>query len=276
MKINHDYLQLGKRLYDALGNPNISGLYLPAPVEDETFRDEFGFVLLDDGSVGPFYVSMGDILKTLWKRYPEPLSALVSTLDCLQGFEQQDQTQRALAVGCYNALSASLFLQAGFYPTDRAPHSGLDGIDDGDRVGMVGYFCPLVDQLVARDCEVMVLELAPERVAERNDVTLAQTAADLRDCTRVLCSASVLINDSLQPLIDALDGATPLELIGPSGSGLPEPLFSRGVASVGGIMFDDQENLLASLARGDKWSSIGRKYQLTPSNYPGVDTLLSR
>jgi hypothetical protein len=68
--MNKEYLQIGERMAIALGNPTICGLYLPAPVPDETFRDEFGFVIQSDGSVGPFYVSMGDILQTLWMRFP--------------------------------------------------------------------------------------------------------------------------------------------------------------------------------------------------------------
>ncbi|MGB5253042.1 MAG: hypothetical protein WBN68_09990, partial [Sedimenticolaceae bacterium] len=70
--IDEEYQQIGTQLAARLGHPAVTGLYLPAPVADETFRDEFGFVLLADGSVGPFYVSTGDLLRRLWQRYPEP------------------------------------------------------------------------------------------------------------------------------------------------------------------------------------------------------------
>lgn len=272
--INSDYLDLAERLDIALKHPVINGLYLPAPVPDETFRDEFGFVFLDDGSIGPFYVSMGDILQNLWRRYAEPSRVNKPASGFLQGFVQQDITQRALAVGTYNAMSAACMRQAGFVPPERAPQSGLDAIDDGDRVGMVGYFCPLVDRLVARGCEVVMLELAPERLTGRDDITLTSSVEDLLDCRLVLCTASTLINDTLQPLLNVVAGKVPVELVGPSGSGLPDPLFSRGVTSVGGILFDDRDRLVELLEHGESWGAAGRKYQLAPYTYPGINSLL--
>ena len=62
----------------------MAGLYLPQPVADETFRDEFGFVFLEDGSVGPFYVSMGGILADLWHRHPEPAACRADVHALLQ------------------------------------------------------------------------------------------------------------------------------------------------------------------------------------------------
>ena len=40
--INEAYQQIGTQLAVRLGHPAVNGLYLPAPVADETFRDEFG------------------------------------------------------------------------------------------------------------------------------------------------------------------------------------------------------------------------------------------
>jgi uncharacterized protein (DUF4213/DUF364 family) len=98
---------------------------------------------------------------------------------------------------------------------------------------------------------------------------------DLRQCGRVLCTASTLINDSLAELLATVDRQAPFELIGPSGSGLPDPLFARGVATVGGIQFPGREQLLDQLRRGESWGSAGRKYQLDTRSYPGLDELLA-
>jgi uncharacterized protein (DUF4213/DUF364 family) len=82
-----------------------------------------------------------------------------------------------------------------------------------------------------------------------------------------------LINDTLGELLAAVSADTRFELIGPSGSGLPDPLFARGVASVGGISFADNQCLLEHLNRGESWGRAGRKYQLSAANYPGIDHL---
>jgi uncharacterized protein (DUF4213/DUF364 family) len=275
-KLNRRYRMIGGRMADALGCPSVAGLYLPAPVADETFRDEFGFVFLADGSVGPFYVSMGSILQTLWTRHARPDRFRSDAATLLSGLESDNLADRALALGAYNALSAALFHASGFAAPDRAAVSGLAGLPVAASVGMVGYFCPLVDKLVERGCEVVVLEQARERVDARPGVVVAGTATDLRRCSHVLCTASVLINDTLDDVVQAVAGHAVLEMIGPSGSGVPDALFDCGVAAVGGIDFADRGSLLDCLRAGKSWGAAGRKYQLTPGVYPGVDCLLDR
>jgi uncharacterized protein (DUF4213/DUF364 family) len=274
--INAHYLTIGRALAARLGHPAVSGLHLPAAVEDETFRDEFGFVFLADGSVGPFYVSMGELLRDLWRRCPEPLAYRSDALTLLQGLASTDPASRALALGTYNALSAALFRAADFEPPERGRGSGLEGLETGGTIGMVGFFGPLVDRLTALGNSVLVLEQAPERVPDRIGVAATADPRRLRGCVRVLCTASTLINDTLSELLAAVGPQTPIELVGPSGSGLPDPLFARGVAAVGGISFGGRESLLAQLGSGKTWGKAGRKYQLEPGNYPGLSALLER
>jgi uncharacterized protein (DUF4213/DUF364 family) len=274
--ISGAYRRIGERLAALPGCPPIDGLYLPAPVPDETFRDEFGFVFLEDGSVGPFYVSMGDILAQLWRRHPEPAHCKLDARTLLLGFAGSDLAERALALGAYNALSAWLYRASGFAPPDRGANSGLSDTPPGICVGMVGYFCPLIEKLTAQGCEVLVLERAPERVASAPGVSVTSSPGDLRDCTRILCTASTLINDSLKEILNDAGREKVIELIGPSGSGLPDPLLARGVASIGGVSFEDRRRLIAHLQRGESWGAAGRKYQLDEASYPGLEALLDR
>ena len=274
--INSHYLTIGRELATRLGQAAVSGLHLPAAVPEETFRDEFGFVFLADGSVGPFYVSMGELLRDLWCRCPEPPAYRADALSLLQGFTSTEPASRALALGTYNALSAALFRAADFEPPDRSRGSGLEGLATGTVIGMVGYFGPLVDRLTAQGNRVLILEQAPERVPDRTGVAAADDPAELRSCARVLCTASTLINDTLSELLAAVGTQTPIELVGPSGSGVPDPLFAHGVAAVGGISFGGREALLEQLGHGATWGKAGRKYQLDQDNYPGISALLER
>jgi uncharacterized protein (DUF4213/DUF364 family) len=274
--INAHYLALGQALAARLGNPVVDGLHLPDAVPDETFRDAFGFVFLADDSVGPFYVSMGELLRELWRRHPAPQALRGGAAGLLQGLVSVDPASRALALGTYNALSAALFRTVGFEPPDRGGGSGLDGLAGDATIGMVGYFGPLVDRLTARGNRVLVLEQSPQRVPDRAGVAATGDAAQLGQCARVLCTASTLVNDSLSGLLAAVGPDTPVELVGPSGSGLPDPLFARGVVAVGGISFDGRASLLEKIGRGETWGKAGRKYQLAPSNYPGLAALLER
>lgn len=274
--LSEDYRRIGQQIAVRLGRPAVRGLYLPRPVADETFRDEFGFVLLADGSVGPFYVSMDDLLQRLWRRYPTPEQLRADPHALLQGFAGDDLASRALALGTYNALSAALFRAAGFEPPERPASAGLAGVPAGSPVGMVGYFCPLVERLTAQGCQVLILERSPQRVVQAEGVSICRDARELRRCGLVLCTASTLVNDSLEDLLAAVGRQPRFELIGPSGSGLPDPLFARGVSAVGGSLFGDQAHLLAQLRRGEPWGTAARKYRLAAVDYPGLAGLLER
>ena len=275
MSINRDYLTLAEQLLGVFPDARIAGLYLPQPVPDETFRDEFGFVFLSDGSIGPFYVSMGDILLPLWQRFPTPEGVAMPAADALRGLSEAELAGRALAIGTFNALSRSLFRRAGYQPPDRGAGSGVGDLAGAGMVGMVGYFCPLVDKLTDAGIPVRVLEQATERVPDRHLVSVTARPGDLADCPKVLCTASVLINDTLDELLTACDRGTAFELVGPSGSGLPDALFARGVSRVGGILFDDEPLLRETLSRGESWGRAGRKYQISAEDYPGIEHLLA-
>ena len=274
--INEAYRQIGTQLAARLGHPAVSGLYLPAPVADETFRDEFGFVLLAVGRVGPVYVSMGDLPRMLWLRHPQPAQLRSDATTLLEGFADGDIARRALALGTYNALSAALFHRVGFVPPERAGNAGLNGVAAGSSVGMVGYFRPLVDRLSAQGCSVRVLELSPERVEDKEGVSRCSDPSELIGCDLVLCTASALINNSLEGLLALLAGRVRIEMIGPSGSGLPDPLFARGISAVGGSLFRGQAKLIEHLGRGEPWGSVAHKYQLDAAAYPGLTRLLEK
>ena len=100
--------------------------------------------------------------------------------------------------------------------------------------------------------------------------------ARLADCDYVICTASTLINDSLESVLGAIRRPTLVDLMGPSASGLPDTLFARGVDLVSGLAIDDLPLLRRYLASGDSWGKCGRKYQLSPRVYPGVEHLLAR
>jgi hypothetical protein len=276
MSINADYLSLIEVLAAALPPVAIDGLHLPVLVGDGAYRDEFGFVLLADGSVGPFYVSLEPVLSALWTRYPRPDRVRLDPVAVARRLVGGDLAERALAVGAFNALSQRLMRCAGYEPPNRSESKEVLVDRSRGPVGMIGYFRPVVDRLVDSGSDVLVLELQPQRVPERPHVRVTTRAEDLTGCERVLCTASALVNDTLDDLLAACRGASAFELIGPTGSGLPDVLFDRGIDSVGGIFFDDPARLREVLARGDSWGSAGRKYQIRPEDYPGAEVLVGR
>lgn len=275
MTINDGYLALARRLVNSLPPVAVEDIHLPAVAAADQKKDEFGFVFLDDGSVGPFYVSLDNTLEELHRRLLS--DGLPSTHMLPELLQQRTLPERALAIGLFNALSASLMHRAGFEPHQaNSTKTDSDTPRAGEMVGMVGYFCPLVDRLLAKGCHVLVLERQPERVEPRPGVTASTDPSDLASCSEILCTAATLINDSLDELLRAAGSPRGFSVIGPTASGLPDVLFEHGVTATGGVHFSERQALKACLAAQESWGSAGEKFQLTPANYPGIDALLEK
>ena len=273
MGISAETLALARRLCAELDPPEIVGLHLPDLSPQDEFRDEFGFVFLADGTAAPFYVSLPGTLASLHGRFPNPAQARLSLADCVEALSGDSLADRALAIGAWNALSRHLIRRADFECPPRGASAGAEP-RRGERVGMIGYFCPVIDRLVERGIEVLVIEQQPDRVPPRAHVELSQDPAALANCRLVYCTASTLINDTLENVLACCTSAEAVDLIGPSGSGLPDLLLEHGIRAVGGVYFDDADALRRALARRESWGSVGHKYELTTANYPGFETLL--
>ena len=276
MSITRDFLAAAERIAAAQPLPAVAGLYFPPPQTD-TSEDHFGFVFLDSGDVGAFYVSLDDTLAELWRDYPRPDTASGPLRDWLARLESDSQTERALGLGAWNALGQWLMRRAGYAPGKRRRDSNASiDASGGGTVGMVGYFGPLVERLVAQGQRVLVLERRLQRIAPQPLVQGTADPAALAACSEVLCTASTLINDSLDEILAACRGVAKFSLIGPSAAGLPDALFARGVHSVGATRFAGRQHLLDTLAAGESWGRAGDKYEIDSGDYPGLDALLAR
>ncbi len=272
MTLRHDYQKLIERVAAAVPLPPVESVLLPPIAPPPEKKDEFGFVVLADGSVGPFYLCLDDTYQRLRQRLAVDPVAALAPAPLAAELGGQDVAASALALGAYNAISQYLMGQSGFDPA--AGGKGSDSLHSARRIGMVGYFPPLVERMRARGLTLTVIEKQPERVPDDDGITLSTTADALAECDQVLCTASTLINDTIDEILDSCPADARVELIGPSASGLPDPLFSRGVSAVGGIVIDDPERLEAAVANCESWSKCGRKYSLHRDDYPGLERFL--
>ena len=273
MSITKEHLTLVERIGPLLPLPEVAEILLPRLNPDSMRQDEFGFVVLADGSVGPFYTRLGITLELLYEIAAPSRLQGVDALSLAMGIGDGDLYQNALALGAFNAISQHLMKRAGFDPARHAapPFEPVEG-----RVGMVGFFRPLIERYLARGLKVLVIELRPERVPPELGVEVSTSPRALAGCDTVICTASTLINNSLDSILQAVAAETVVNLMGPSASGLPDLLFSRGVDWVGGVVIEDLPGLRDALAEDRSWGECGRKYQLSAADYPGLDHLLER
>lgn len=308
MTIADDLLdQLQRRLGPAR-RPTVRALHLPPMPWNGSKDGEFGALELDDGSLGLSYVLLDGTLQALGgaaapstalapglaraaaadtaasgaaadgiaagvaPRQARP-PGLIGTdaLDVARRWRDGRGAERAIGFAAVNALSRHILDRAGLVPPDATDSIGGLDPQPGEHIGMVGYFPPLVKQVIARGARLTVLELRADLAGAHAgfDITLDPRA--LRDCDKVLSTSTVLLNDTLDAVLAQCGRAKAFAMIGPGAGCLPDALFERGVSVVGGAWIEDAAGFIAALRSGQPWGRHARKFAWRRQGYPGLN-----
>ncbi|MDE2599631.1 MAG: hypothetical protein KGL40_08410 [Rhodocyclaceae bacterium] len=273
MSVATELLQAFATLSQHLPLPRVRALHLPR--SEHRKQSSFCAVELDDGTPGLAYIALGDTRERLAHVDTASLAG-ANALTVAQGYVGGDGAARSIGFATINALTRWLFDRAGFEPPHSAGSLGEVALKPGERVGMVGLFGPLVKQIRESGAHLTILELPPVPELDREGYRVTHDPAALRDCTRVLSTSTVLLNDSFESLRVHCLAATEFVLIGPGASCLPDPLFARGVTRLGGSWILDPAGVFDALETGRSWSEYARKSALDRLAYPGFEALLGR
>jgi uncharacterized protein (DUF4213/DUF364 family) len=252
--------------------PCVARVFVPPYAENPDKSAEFVALGLTDGSIGLAFALLDGALADLQQGAAESLIG-EHPLMLMQQLDWRKASDRVLGLACINAISQYLFRASG-YRFDRSDSVAGLAIDAGDHVGMVGYFPPLVARLRAQAISLTVLELNAELVQREDSFRVTLDPLQLRQCNKILCTSSVLLNDTLRELLGHCRQAK-LAIIGPSAGLLPDLLFRDGVDILGGLVIDDQEAFWRCCEAGQAWGQTGRKYCIQRSDYPGQADLLA-
>jgi len=276
MNIADEMLQLLARAFAGGPPPRVRALHLPPAQWDGGKDGEFGALELEDGSLGLSYVLLDG---TLAKLAPGARGAGLRGADALevaQWWARGDGAERTLGFAAVNALTRHLFDLAGFVPPDAT--DSIAGLDPraGEHIGMVGLFPPLVKQVTACGARLTVLELRPELAGTRDAFRVTLDPRELEGCDKLLSTSTVLLNDSLDEVLSHCADARAFAMVGPGASCLPDPLFRRGVTSLGGVWIEQGDAFKQALAAGEVWGKFARKFSLARESYPGIDALIEQ
>jgi len=271
-----DLVALLERLARAGPLPCVRALHVPPPAADGTRDGEFCAIELDDGSLGLSFVLLGDTLATL--RGPGAHTALAGmpALALARRYADGSGAQRALGFAAVNALTRRLFDQARYEP--RAAGGSLGDLDlqSGDHLGMIGLFPPLVRQVLASGAQLTVVELRADLAGPRDGWHVTLDTAELARCNKVLSTSTVLLNDTLDAVLEHCRHAERVALVGPGAGCLPDPLFARGVTLLGGSWVLNAASFKTALRAGEPWGAFTKKFAIGRGDYPGFDQLLAR
>jgi len=276
MGVAAELVRLLERAAAAVALPRVRALHLPPPVADGSKDGEFCALELDDGSMGLSYVLLDDTLAALRAGRDELGLAGADAIAVARWYAGAQGSQRTIGFAAVNALTRHLLDRAGFRPADAADSIGGIVPREGERIGMIGLFPPLVKAIVPSGAELTVLELRADLAGARDGWRVTLDPRELGACTQVLSTSTVLLNDTLDDVLAACGGARRVVLVGPGAGCLPDPLFARGVSALGGARIEHAAAFRAALARGDAWGRHTRKFMLERAAWPGFEALLAR
>lgn len=256
--------------------PRVRALHLPPGRFAQDNRGEFCALELEDGSIGLSFVLLEDTLERLLDGAEHLGIAGADTLALAQRYASDSGVWKTLGFAAANALTRCLFERAGFRPEKSSDSIGQLNPQPGEHVGMIGKFTPLLRRITDRGARLTVVELNPQLVGEQDGYRVTLDASQLAGCDKVVATSTLLLNDTIDRMLEYCRNARSFAMVGPSAGCLPDALFARGVTLLGGSWINDGDGFTSALRRGEPLSEYAGKFALTPGSYPGFDALLAR
>lgn len=266
------YVELAERIAARLGSPRVRALHLPPGGAQES---GFCALELEDGTIGFCYIHLEDAEALMRERYGARDLLDIDAMTLVRGLDG-DAASRALGFAALNALSQQLFTRANWMPSENAGSLGTLNPQRGKHVGMIGLFSPLIPIIERAGARLTVLELDHTLVRQEQNYRVTLDPTELADCDQIISTCTVMLNDTLDDVLAACRKARHFAIVGPTASCVPDPLFARGVDSLGGRRVIDRKKFVAALRSGNKWGTYASKYILAHQDYPGLEWLIER
>ncbi len=195
-------------------------------------------VKLDDGSTGVAFTfhqhCNGECTLFHGKR---PLSGR-SAADLLSYVKSADPIEAAVGLAAANAVITRSGVK---------PDASLDVLDfirlrRDDRVGMVGFFGPLVQAIKQR---VESLFIFDQNAARGPGISPAEDALqNLPECSAALITSTSIMNGTLTQLLNAAKNCREIVLLGASTPMLPEAFVDTPVTCLSGVIVREPDMIL--------------------------------
>ncbi len=275
MGIASDYLQLMQTIGAKLQIPLVQEIYIAPFESDPEKSSKFGALVLADGTVGLTYTGLDDDLLVLQDRCKYESLVNESPVQIASLYTKEEGWQKVLGMAAINAISQYLFNRGGYSPPAGGKTVTHLELDKGDHVGMVGFFPPLVEQVRQMGLPLTVIELDEQWLQNDDQFEVTLEPEKLNDCSKIICTGTVLVNQSIDDLLPHFRNARQIFIVGPTVGCLPDPLFDRGITRLGGCTVLDTAQFLSLWTAQEKWRDSTRRYVLSrDSAYPGCLQLL--
>lgn len=233
------------------------------PAATETKVSSFTVAVLENGAIGISYNLFhgDDEAMARYRQWSLEKLSGKDAGDLIEWFLSDDLLERTVGLAVLNALSQHFIkIHPQHYRIDATSDLfETMKLDPSSRVGLVGYFRPLLARLQEKAGEVIVLEKSRELLQGSYPFTMTDDPTALQQCDKVLITATTLTNDSLPGLMAECANANFVGIMGPTAGCLPDTLFDLGIHAVGYSQIENPELFLQRFAQGIKWGDATRK-----------------
>ncbi|MCK9273567.1 MAG: DUF364 domain-containing protein [Syntrophales bacterium] len=116
-----------------------------------------------------------------------------------------------------------------------------------DNVAMVGFFGPLVGKIKATGATLSIIERNPNRPGI---IDSERQSEILSDATVAIVTATSILNDTVESILEKLTGARYVTILGPSTPLCPEVFRDTPVHHLGGSVSLDNKKILQVISEG--------------------------
>jgi uncharacterized protein (DUF4213/DUF364 family) len=238
MKIERRFVTTGERLSAG------------AVVTDVRVGLGYTAVQVDGGDVGLAYTFRSEAghtctaLKMAGDLTGKPAEELISWV------EQEDVIASSLALATFNAVCQKKIREAPGGDFLTMIHLG-----PGDKVGMVGFFAPLIKAIRDTGSGLLIFE---KNLARGKDLFPPEQIPDrLPGCSVVILSATTLINHTFEHIVSYAARAREVILLGPSTPLAPEIMEIYGVTLLAGMKIVAPGKVLRIVSEGGGTQRLG-------------------
>lgn len=165
-------------------------------------------------------------------------------LELLRYLSSHMPVESAVGLATANALSSGMFTGA-----DTGDVLAAVDFQETDRVGMVGFFGPMIEQIEKR---VSSLQICEERQSNSLEGVRPSSDAEemLAESSVALITSTTIINNSVDKLLHAAMHCREVILVGPSTPLVPPAFDETSVTWLSGMVPRDTEGLLRVIHEG--------------------------
>lgn len=262
------------RLASRFQIPTIAGIVFPPLYEGGQPKDcEFMALALEDGAGGISYLLLPDSSAEGYRALKSHAFIGTHPEQFVEAFDGTDPIQNMLGLAAINAICQHVMRISNAVPGKAIDSLGLMNIEDGDRVGMVGFFPPLLKYMHNRNADLIIVEKNRQLIERYPNLHVTIDVKELNSCNKVLCTSTTLLNDTLDEVLQHCTAAQHISVLGPTAGYFPDPLFARGVHVLGGRFVNDGMLLLQLISERKRWGDATQKLCFNSCDYNGLDKL---